>query len=48
MKMSWVATANGVEVARGATREECVGLALVQGYPEGILLIFVERELPCR
>lgn len=45
---AWVARVDGVEVARGATREECASLALFAGFPEGLLLISYERDIPRR
>ena len=46
MTSGWVAFCNGVEVARGATPEETIGLALLAGFPSREIRVHYENLLP--
>lgn len=47
-KYHWVAFRKGMEVARGATPDEALGLALIGGYKESEILIKCVMEMPER
>ena len=46
MKYNWIAFRKGMEVSRGATYAEALGIAIVLGYQESELHIRCVMEMP--